>query len=182
MDKSSSAALIPVITKAGLAAVFNAEATGVAAEITHIGLGDNGRKPSNSETKLVNERLRVKVAAGERLSDTQIHITAVADSGPAFWVKEIGFYLSDGTLFAVWSDTNPLAYKSEGNKVPLMLAFDLVLDVIPANTITVVGTSGDMSLGSWLPQMAAVSAAAIDNMARHTDLMFRVMDLEKSVA
>jgi hypothetical protein len=173
-------ALIPVITTKGLAAAFTADNTGVAAKITHIALGDSGRKPpSKNETKLVNERLRVAVADGERINEHQIHVSAVADSGPAFWVKEIGFILEDGTMLAVWSDVDPLAYKPEGDSVPLLLGFDLVLEALPAESITVEGTGANLSLAAWGSQYAATAAAAVDNMARHVGLLFRVMELEK---
>ncbi|MGL4869921.1 MAG: phage tail protein [Aeromonas veronii] len=174
--------LIPVITKAGLKAAFTADNQGIAAKITHIALGDVGRVPSNTETKLRGEKLRIQVADGERVSDTQIHITGVADSGPAFWVKEIGFFLEDGTLFALWSDVDPLAYKSANNKVPLLLAFDLVLDAVPAGSITVEGTGADLSLAAWGEQYVSSAAAIVDNMQRHVGLMFRVMELEKAAA
>ena len=175
------AALIPVITSAGLAAAFTADSTGIAGKITHIALGDVGRVPSKNETKLKNERLRIPVADGERIDDFQIHLTGLADTGPAFWVREVGFILEDGTLFALWSDTNPLAYKSEGGAVPLLLAFDLVLSAIPAGAITVVGTGANLSLGAWAESFMAVSASTIDNMSRHLALQFEVQDLKKQL-
>ena len=171
-------ALVPVITTAGLAAVFNAESDGMAARITHIALGDNARNPSKNEFKLVNERRRVSIADGQRVSDHQIHLTGVVDGdGPEFWVREVGFFLEDGTLLAVWSDSNPLAYIS--NAVPLLLAFDLRLDALPAESVTVEGTGANLSLAAWGEQYTANAAAIVDNMARQVDLLFRVQELEK---
>lgn len=173
-------ALVPVITTKGLAAAFNADNTGLAAKITHIALGEHGRTPNKNEISLAKERLRVPVADGARINDHQIHVTAVADSGPAFWVREIGFILEDGTMLAVWSDVNPLAYKSEGDAVPLLLGFDLVLEALPAQSVTVEGTGANLSLAAWGEQYTATAAAAVDNMARHVGLLFRVMGLEKN--
>ncbi|HCH1895942.1 TPA: phage tail protein [Vibrio vulnificus] len=172
-----SNALIPVITTRGLAAVFNAQNTGLAAEITHIALGDNGRTPSKNEVGLVSEKMRIPIADGERIDDHQIHLTGLADGDKEFWVREIGFILSDGTMLAVWSDTNPLAYKSA--EVPLLLAFDLVLAALPANSVNIIGTGANLSLAAWGEQLAAVATANVDNMARHVELLFRVQDLEK---
>lgn len=175
------AALIPVITNAGLSAAFTADNTGIAGKITHIALGDVGRTPSKTETKLKNELLRIPIADGQRLGDFQIHLTALADTGPAFWVREVGFILEDGTLFALWSDTNPLAYKSEGGVVPLLLAFDLVLSAIPAGTITVEGTDSNLSLGAWAESFISASSASIDNMRRHLALHLEVQELKKQL-
>ncbi|AWG87331.1 TPA: phage tail protein [Vibrio parahaemolyticus] len=172
-----SNALIPVITTRGLAAVFNAQNTGLAAEITHIALGDNGRTPSKNEVGLVSEKMRIPIADGERIDDHQIHLTGLADGDKEFWVREIGFILSDGTMLAVWSDTNPLAYKSA--EVPLLLAFDLVLAALPANSVNIIGTGANLSLAAWGEQLAAVATANVDNMARHVELLFRVQELEK---
>lgn len=172
-----SKALIPVITTRGLAAVFNAQDTGLAAEITHIALGDSGRTPSKNEVSLVNERMRVAVADGDRISEHQIHLTGLADGSAEFWVREIGFILKDGTMLAVWSDTDPLAYKSA--QVPLLLAFDLALSALPANSVNIVGTNADLSLAAWGEQYTGLAAANIDNMARHVELLFRVNALDK---
>lgn len=171
-------ALVPVITTKGLAAVFNAENNGVSAKITHIALGSSGRTPSKNELALVSEQMRIPIADGERISDHQIHVTALADGTKEFWVREIGFILEDGSMLAVWADTNPLAYKSA--EVPLMLAFDLVLEALPAQSVTVEGTGANLSLAAWGEQYAATAAASVDNMARHVGLLFRVMDLEKN--
>lgn len=171
--------LVPVITTKGLAAVFNAENDGVSARITHIALGSDGRDPSKNEYSLASEKLRIAVADGARISDTQIHVTGVVDGDvPEFWVREIGFYLDDGTMLAVWSDADPLAYIKSG--VPLLLAFDLKLEALPAQSVTVEGTGANLSLAAWGGQYAATAAATVDNMARHVSLLFRIHDLENS--
>lgn len=154
-------ALIPIITKKGLAAVFNTESTGVAAKITHIALGDNGRTPSNGELGLVNERMRIPIADGERVNDHQIHVTALADGPTDFWVREIGFMLEDGTMLAVWSDKHdPLAYKSA--QVPLFLAFDLVLEALPSSSVTVIGTGADLSLAAYADKFISNATHSIN--------------------
>ncbi|WP_038225747.1 phage tail-collar fiber domain-containing protein [Vibrio sp. ER1A] len=175
---SDVVSLVPVITTSGLAAVFNATNDGVAGKITHIALGDHGRNPSKSELGLVNERMRISIADGQRIDDHQIHVTALASGGDGFWVKEIAFILEDGTALAIWSDTDPLAYHS--TKVPLLLAFDLVLAALPAQSVTVVGTGANLSLAAWGEQYITNAASIVANMARHVEMLFRVMELEKA--
>jgi hypothetical protein len=134
-----SSAFKPVITQAGITAVFNATNSGLEANIVSVALGDLGWEPSASATKLKREKRRVPVGNGDQLSPNQIHITAIEDGTQAgYWVREVGFYLEDGTLLAIWSHpTQPLAYKAPG--VDLLLAFDIVLSALPANSINVIG-------------------------------------------
>lgn len=146
-------ALTPVITKKGLAAIFSAQNDGFAAQITEIRLGEHGHTPSKSEIGLTQEKMRLDVADGERVGDYQIHLTGLASGDAEFWVREVGFYLSDGTMFAVWSDENPLAYKSA--LVDLLLAFDLGLEALPAQSVTVLGTGANLSLAAWGEQFIA---------------------------
>ncbi len=152
--------LIPVITEAGLAAVFNATNSGLSADITHMALGDNGRTPSSNETALVNERMRIAIADGERIDPHQIHVTGVAEGATEFWVREIGFILSDGTMLAVWSDNKPLAFKSD--QVPLLLAFDLVLAALPAESVNVIGSGMGLSLVAYADKFISNAAACIN--------------------
>lgn len=168
--------LIPIITTPGLAAVWAADAAGLSAQITHIALGAEGYDPDRAQLALRAEVQRVAIADGQRVSDTQIHVTALADGAADYWVKEVGFFLADGTLFAVWSSGTPMAYKSA--LVPLLLGFDLVLAALPADSVTVVGTGVNLSLAVWGEQFAAQSAAIVDNMARHVALLFRMMDID----
>lgn len=171
-------ALVPTLTLAGLNAVFNEQGDGLQAKITHIVLGDQGRPPSPSHTSLGNQRRRIPIADGEKTGARQLHVTGVVDGdGPEFWVREVGFELEDGTLLALWSSEQPLAYVS--NNVPLLLAFDLRLDALPVDSVTIVTTGANLSLAAWGEQYTANAAATVDNMARHVGLLFRVMELEK---
>lgn len=151
--------LIPVITDDGLAAVFNASNSGLSADITHMALGDHGRTPDSQEKGLVNERMRIAIAEGERIDPHQIHVVGLAEGDVDFWVKEIGFVLSDGTFLAIWSDTKPLAFKSSA--VPLLLAFDLVLAALPAESVNVIGSGMGLSLAAYADKFISNAAAAI---------------------
>ena len=134
--------LTPIITEDGLAAVFNAQNQGLDASITEIALGDTNWTPDKTATALKTEKRRIPILGGERINNTQIHLTAVEDgTSLEYWVKEVGFYLADGTLLAIWSSADKaMAYKSAA--VDLLLAFDLVLTALPANSVTIEGSAG----------------------------------------
>lgn len=159
-----STPLQPLITKAGLAAIWRADNTGVAAEITHIVLGTTGYTPANTQTALRNQVGKYAISDGQRLSDSLIHVTAVADDAKAFWVREVGFLLSDGTLLAVWSHpTEALTYKSANAE--LLLAYDLSLTALPANSVTITSTGAGLNL-TLSAELAALATASIAGMLR----------------
>jgi hypothetical protein len=159
-----STPLQPVITTAGLAAIWRADNTGIAAVISHIGLGTTGYTPVKTQTALRTRKGLYPVSDGQRLSDTLLHLTAIADDALEYWVKEVGFYLSDGTLLAVWSDpTAALAYKSTAAQ--LLLAYDLSLSALPANSVTINSTGAGLNL-SLSEELAALAATQIAEMLR----------------
>jgi hypothetical protein len=159
-----STPLQPLITKAGLAAIWRADNTGVAAEITHIVVGTSGYTPANTQTALRTQVAKIAISDGQRLSDTLIHVTAVADDAKAYWVREVGFLLSDGTLLAVWSHpTEALTYKSA--TAELLLAYDLSLNALPANSVTITSTGAGLNL-TLSAELAALATASIAEMLR----------------
>ncbi|MDN7142691.1 phage tail protein [Pseudomonas sp. JQ170] len=149
--------LQPLITKAGLAAIWRADNTGVSAEITHVVLGSAGYTPRTDQKSLQAQVAKYPIAGGERLSSTQIHMTALADDERAFWVREIGFLLSDGTLLAVWSHpTEALTYKPAD--ADLLLAYDVSLAALPADSVTINSIPGGLNLTLAGPLAAQASA------------------------
>ena len=168
--------LIPVLTRDGLRAVFRADHDGLQARISHIAFGDGGYAPTGAETALRNEHIRVPVAGGAWVGDFTIHMTALLDDGPSFWVREVGIVLSDGTLLAVWSHaTTPLVYKTAG--VPIVTAFDLSLEALPASAVTV--AAGDIDLTLFFgAEFARLGAAVLGNAGRILAQGERVAALE----
>jgi len=159
-----STLLQPVITESGLAAVWRATNDGVAAQITHIAIGDVGYTPIQTQTAMHAERARYPIADGTRVSNQQIHLTALADGPGDFWVREVAFLLADGTVFAVWSHpTSVLAYKTAD--IDLLLAFDLELSAIPADSITVQSTGAQLSL-FMAGEYTALAIAELSGMLR----------------
>ena len=134
------------ITKAGKEAAFNAGNTGLSLEISHIAFGNQGWSPiiDDPAQSLKSEILRVPILKGEK-TGSQIHLTARADGEDNFIIKEVGFFLKDGTLFAVYSSQNALAYKNAGTE--LILDFYLSLSTVPQNSISVISQNSiDSSL------------------------------------
>lgn len=166
--------LKPLITDAGLQAAFNAASTGLNAEITHIALGTGNYTPTADQTGLVVERMRMPIADGKMLDAKQLHVTAIADDAQAFWVREVGFFLADGTLLAVWSEPGvSLAYKSAD--VQLLLAFDLALAALPADSVVVQSTGADLSL-NFAAELARMATASINTMLRQIQFEQRLRD------
>jgi hypothetical protein len=159
-----STPLQPVITQAGLAAIFRATNDGLSAQITHIVLGSTGYTPVQTQTALRSKKGTYPISDGQKLSSTQLHLTAVADDAAEYWVREVGFLLADGTLLAVWSDpTQALAYKSPNAQ--LLLAYDLSLAALPANSVTINSTGAGLNL-TLSEQLAALASAQIAEMLR----------------
>ncbi len=143
--------LRPTFTNAGLAAALSADEQGVAARITHLALGDAAYTVpvdgtgATAMVALQNERERVEITGSVKLSDTLLDVQAIADSAAAYWVREIGLYLSDGTLFAIWSSAvQPLGYKTAD--APMIVSFELSLTALPANAVTVAGSGAPLEL------------------------------------
>lgn len=159
-----STPLQPVITKAGLRAIWRPDNTGLAAEITHVVVGTAGYTPSNTQTALRNQVAKIPISDGEKLSDTLLHVTAVADGPQAYWVREIGFLLADGTLLAVWSHAaDVLAYKPAD--ADLLLAYDLSLTALPPGSVTITSTGAGLNL-TLAEELAALATAQIAEMTR----------------
>ena len=165
-----SAPLVPAITYAGLAAVANAQGTGLQATITQVGVGRgaadsngvySGYAPSQTATALVGEMIRIPILSGARRDPSGFTILALLPaSAPGIYpINEIGFYLSDGTLFALWSDpTYPLAYKT--TLADVELGFDLLLDAIPTSALAITVLDPD------IPDTAGVLALLLATATR----------------
>ncbi|ULL06029.1 phage tail protein [Pseudomonas putida] len=160
-----STPLQPQITETGLGAIFQKDGTGFSAQITHIAVGTEGYTPSYKQKTLHNQVAKVPIAGGEKLSSTLLHLTALIDGDSAFWVRELGFFLADGTLLAVWSHpTTPLTYKAKNSD--LLLAYDVSLAALPEDSVTIVSGEAGLSLSLAEP-LAALAAAQISEQLRN---------------
>ena len=107
-------------------------------------MGTVGYTPTRTQTALYAERDRSQVVSVADAGPGQIHITAEFKSTTEYPVREVGFYLSDGTLFAVWSHPqNTLFYQTPLSTV--IQGFDLLLSAVPVSAIDVT-TTGDIKM------------------------------------
>lgn len=177
----------PVITTAGLNAVFRAQQNSIKAKITKVGLGSGIHEVTENTTSLVDEKYRLDIDQSEYFADNkQLHLTVRDDSetlNGGFWVNEIGFYAEEEVngvinhvLFAVYSSEQPIAYKS--NDIDLLLAFDLVLTGVPSDSITVIDKGVDFNI-LIAPELAKMGAAQIGNMNRYLENKFEQIALKK---
>lgn len=174
-----STPLKPVILESGLAAIWRATNDGVSAQITHTALGDAGYDPSQAQQGMQSMKVRYPVADGARVSPRRVHLTALADGAIEIWVREVAFLLSDGTVFAVWSHpTTAIAYKAAD--VDLLLAYDLELVALPADSVTVVSTGVGLNL-AMAAELARIASAAIEGMLRELRTNDRCAAIERRV-
>lgn len=161
-------ALQPVITQAGWQAAIRAENAELKIVIHSIALGDKSYTVSGNETELQHECTRVAIAQSAAITEQQLQLTALVTGNDEYWVREIGIYLEEGTLFALWSDPdNPLAYKAQN--VDLVLTLDLVLTALPSDNITII-TQGSAAPLSMACEFAMLATTCIDTLRRQIQM------------
>lgn len=132
--------LVLTITEAGRAALVNAANTGTEAVLlASVGVSAASFTPSPAATSLPGEIKRISTIAGEAVADDTVHVTVRDESSAVYTVRSFGLYLSDGTLFAVYSQPEPIMEKSA--QAMLLLALDVAFADIDADQITFGDTS-----------------------------------------
>lgn len=103
-----------VLTNAGLQKIINAEQTGTApVVISQIAFGSGQYVANASQIALQNEIKRLPVISGGTDDDHSIHVAAQDVSSDSYSVYEFGLFFEDGTLFAVYSQTEtPILQKT----------------------------------------------------------------------
>ncbi|OXS23481.1 hypothetical protein CGU37_04375 [Pseudomonas fluorescens] len=163
-------------TAKGLDEVLQAKNQGLKGEITHIGAGTGRYYPDGSEVALRDERQRVAIVDYEDLGNHQLRMAALFDGDGEYEIGEFGFYLASGTLLAVYSVAGKLlTYKAAAARV--LQKFTLDVSPLPGDSVVIVVGSENLNV-LLIDELAALSAASVDNMARGVGLMFRVMKLE----
>ncbi|MBT8420581.1 MAG: phage tail protein, partial [Gammaproteobacteria bacterium] len=148
VSEAEDNSLVPIITEVGIQAIIAALREEKSVKITEIALGsgidDAGYQSDSSAIALETEKQRVPVSNAETIGESQLHITANITGPEEYWVREVGFYLEDGTLLAIYaSEGEAMAYK--GRDVDLFIGFDLSLNALPADSVTV-DTSTDINV------------------------------------
>ncbi|MCY9805333.1 tail fiber protein [Vibrio scophthalmi] len=129
-----------VITNAGIAASIQAGELGVQYKITHISIGSEGYVPTASQTELRNEIQRKAITKGEQISLGQLHFETVWDGREEFEGKELGYWLEDGTLFAVDSRNGEvITYKRADTVVTEAVELNLSASSLTNITVELIG-------------------------------------------
>lgn len=102
-----------LLTDIAEAKITAAAGSGTAVAITHIALGDgNGANyaPSYSQTALQREKARQAIQTRHITGSNAWRVKAEFDPDtPAFAVREMGFFDSDGDLIAIWAGNDVVA-------------------------------------------------------------------------
>ena len=153
-----------ILTTAGINAVSSADQAGQTVEITHLAFGDSSWEPTIAATALQNEQDRVTPSAGSLIDDPSLYLSATLTGSTGYDVREIGVFLSDGTLFAIWSHaTDVFAHKSAD--IDLIVSFDLKLNAVPAGSVILGRTSGHFGVPA-----ATTSHHGVVRLATDTDM------------
>lgn len=126
-----------LITIGGLNALVTAESGQTEPiRIVSVGLTEQAFVMAPTIDALPGELKRLSSVSGQATSPTMIHMTAQDASADIYDLRGIGLYLEDGTLFAVYSQPDPIFRKVS------IAAFLLALDIAFAN-----GEPGEISFG-----------------------------------
>lgn len=130
-----------LITDAGIAASVQAGELGISYKITEISIGTEGYTPTADQTALQNEVQRKAITRGEVIGLSQLHFETVWDGEEEFEGKELGYWLEDGTLFAVDSrDGEVITYKRRDTVVTEACELNLAASTIDNITVELIGT------------------------------------------
>lgn len=130
-----------LITDAGIAASVQASELGISYKITEISIGTEGYTPTADQTELQNEIQRKPITRGEVIGLSQLHFETVWDGEEEFEGKELGYWLEDGTLFAVDSrDGEVITYKRRDTVVTEACELNLAASTIDNITVELIGT------------------------------------------
>ena len=125
-----------ILTNAGKAAIVAANNTGTnPVTINRVGVGSASWTPTAAATALNTEIKKITAIGGAAVAADTIHVTASDTSSDVYTVKEIGLFLTDGTLLAVYSQSTAIITK--GADTVALIAADLVITGLPAGSVTV---------------------------------------------
>ena len=167
-----------VITRRGLDAAINAKDKGIKAALKWVSVGDAAYTPNNEQQALRNELARVEFGEYKDTSGSSIQAAAKFSGPEAYAIREIGFWLDDGTLFGVISEPNrTLNYKAAGGHC--IQPFTLNLSALPSDSITVI--VGTENLNILIDtEFAILAKSQVDTMHLAIKHEFRLLELEKS--
>lgn len=126
-----------MVTTAGLNALVDASGGGTdPILVTSVGITEAAFTMAPTVSALPGELKRLTAISGAAVSETIIHMTAQDSSTDIYELRGLGLYLADGTLFAVYSQSQPLFRKVS------IAFFLLALDIAFQS-----GNAGDIAFG-----------------------------------
>lgn len=129
--------LAVTITEQGLAECISAKESGIQAWIKWISAGDRAYTPSPTQKVLQNEKQRVEISEYKDTGATSLQCTAKFSGDDEYSIREIGIWLSTGTLLGVISAPNTtLNYKAA--KAHVVIPFTMDLSALPTDSLEVV--------------------------------------------
>lgn len=164
-----STPLLFKLTAAGQAAAWNASNTGLQVAITHVQLGSAPRTTTGEETALTTPAQLSPIAAGSRVSPSQIRLSAMFSGAQTYPIHEIGLWAgepgtSGAVLFAYYAQATPIAHKSPG--VDFIFTHDMALaDAVASGSVTI---TTDPAASAMLALLEAHQQAA-DPHAQYID-------------
>lgn len=171
----------PVITEAGFAAALAAEEGGFKVNITHVAVGSSGYVVPTSangkatQTALFGERQRVEIQDAREVGNGQTDISFVVEGPGDYFIKEVGFFLDDGTLFAIASHpTQGLIWKSSISRAAI--ALELVLEAVDPSSINILSAGPPLQL-LLTKEIAILSTIAARNALENMRLSDRIHDI-----
>lgn len=130
-----TAALPLTMTTAGLGRFTAAQAADdIDLTIASVGLTAAAFANSPTLTALPGEFRRVTTIAGDAVGDSIVHMIVRDDEPLAYQVRGFGLFLTDGTLFAVYGQAEPIVGKSTASS--LLLALDIAFPTADITQLT----------------------------------------------
>ncbi|WP_114787503.1 phage tail protein [Vibrio tetraodonis] len=169
--------LAVTITEQGLAECVNKKTKGIHAEIKWISVGDRDYTPSATQTSLRNEKQRVEISEYRDTGEASLQCTAKFSGDSEFAIREIGIWLSSGTLLGVISEKDKtLNYKATNAHV--IIPFTMDLSALPTDSVKV--NVGVENLNILIDEdFAALSASVVNNQAQSLKQELRMLESEK---
>lgn len=146
-------------------------------EITHVALGDGGGAkyaPWEAQTTLKRERVRNPISRQYMVGNRTWRVTAEFDTEiPEFWLREIGFFDSEGDLIFVVAGNDI----TEGYTSAFDLLFEGYVDFSGiADGLVIMQAPLDAYLDHAVVQLKSAANAAL----RQINLKLKIRQLEKS--
>lgn len=171
----------PITTAAGHAARMAAVAGGFAVDITEIGLGSQGydvvvdSAGRATATGMVSQKDRVEIQDVQMVSENQKDLSFVVEPSEEYYIREIGFFLADGTLYAIASHPT-LALDWASPSTLNLFALEFVVEDGDAESINVVSSGPPLNL-LMTKEIATLSTFSILNGLENLRLADRIREI-----